>query len=59
MKEIINELKETNFKRTSKAKRDEVIDLLNQVRYVLFPNFYEKIILNMLYIVDYSILKSH
>ncbi|MCI6013686.1 MAG: serine acetyltransferase [Coprobacillus sp.] len=44
MKEIINELKETNFKRTSKAKRDEVIDLLNQVRYVLFPNFYEKII---------------
>lgn len=42
MNNLINELNNIKFKRQTKVRREEVIELLNQVRYVIFPNFYEQ-----------------
>lgn len=43
MNNIVNELKQIHFERLAKVNSEEVITLIDEIRYVLFPNFFEKI----------------
>ena len=54
MEQIVNELINNKYDKKTKVKRDDVINLLNQVRYLLFLDFFEEVSSNK---KEYIIMK--
>lgn len=46
MDEIINDLTNYKLKKHTKVSKKEIIELLNEIIYILFPNFFENININ-------------